>query len=381
MARRWLGLALAGVLAVAVGGGIWRSGMLLRQDEAAQAQQRAEAARQVRLTGLIGSEKAEFFADPRVQAALAKHGIEVTTEKSGSRAMAAQADLQRHDFAFPSGEPAAVELRAKARAAGVTAGEVTPFYTPIVFASWRPIVAILEANGLARREGDIWYVADLPGLIELMNRGTRWSELKAGSAFPTRKAVLVGSTDVRSSNSAAMYLSLLSYVANGDAVVQSQAQVDRVLPKVADLFLRQGFQQGSSQEPFQDYLALGMGKAPLLVAYESQLVEFWLKHPERLNPGPDGGAMVMLYPRPTVYSKHVLVPFNARGRRLAVALETDPALHALAHEFGYRTGGEPRGPAAWAARGVRVPDPLVDVVDPPDPRWLEALIAAIESRS
>lgn len=370
--RRWLAPALAGVLAVAVGGGILYS----RQEQAQQVQQRVEAARQVRVHGLIGSEKADFFADARVRAALAAQGLEVSVEKAGSRAIAAQADPQRHDFGFPSGEPAAVQLKARFKASG----EVTPFYTPIVFASWRPIARILAANGIARQEGDIWYVVDLPKLIEVMNRGARWAELKDSAAFATRKAVLVGSTDVRSSNSAAMYLSLLSYVANGDAVVQGQAQVDRVLPKVADLFLRQGFQQGSSQEPFQDYLALGMGKAPLLVVYESQLVEFWLRHPERLKPGADGGDMVMLYPRPTVYSKHVLVPFNERGRRLAEVLDTDPALRALAHEFGFRTGGEQRGPQLWAGRGIRVPDTLVDVVDPPSPQWLEALIAGIEQR-
>lgn len=378
MRRRWLGPTLAGVLAIAVGAGIWQSGVLLRQDEAERAQQRQAAeqqARQIRLVGLIGSEKAEFFADARVRAALARHGLEVTAEKAGSRAMAAQLDPARHDFAFPAGEPAAVELRARARAAGVSGGETTPFYTPIVIASWQPIAAILEANGLAHREGEHWFLTDLPQLIALMNRGTRWSELKDSAAFPTRKAVLVGSTDLSSSNSAAMYLSLLSYVANGDAVVQGPEQVQRVLPAVAGLFRRQGFQQGSSQEPFQDYLALGMGKAPLLVAYESQLVEFWLRHPQRRAEA----AQVMLYPRPTVYSKHVLVPFSDKGRRLAAALEGDAALRTLAHEFGLRTGGEERGPATWARQGIQVPETLVDVVDPPDPRWLEALITAIET--
>src|SRR5256885_4824873 len=78
-----------------------------------------------------------------------------------------------------------------------------------------------------------------------------------------------------------MYLALASYVLNGQQVVQSPADLERVLPQVAPLFLRQGFQESSSAGPFEDYLALGMGKAPLLVAYESQLVEFLLRHPQR----------------------------------------------------------------------------------------------------
>ena len=254
-------------------------------------------------------------------------------------------------------------------------GETTPFYTPIVIASWQPIAAILEANGLARREGEHWFLTDLPQLIALMNRGTRWSELKDSAAFPTRKAVLVGSTDLSSSNSAAMYLSLLSYVANGDAVVQGPEQVQRVLPAVAGLFRRQGFQQGSSQEPFQDYLALGMGKAPLLVAYESQRVEFWLKHPQRKS-----SDMVMLYPQPTLYSKHVLVPFTPAGDRVGQLLESDPELRALAQEYGFRTGGNTHGPELWAKQGVRAPEQLVDVIEPPSQEWLERMIVNIEQR-
>ena len=36
--------------------------------------------------------------------------------------------------------------------------------------------------------------------------------------------------------------------------------------------------------------------------------------------------MVILYPIPTVFSKHVLVPFNEKGMRLGQLLEHDPEL-------------------------------------------------------
>jgi len=180
---------------------------------------------------------------------------------------------------------------------------------------------------------------------------------------------------VRTSNSAAMFLALASYVANNQQIVQSQADVDRVMPIVAPLFLRQGFQEQSSSGPFEDYLALGMGKAPLLMAYESQMVEFWLRHPDRMS-----GDMVLMYPKPTVYSKHVLVPYTPAGVRLGEALENDPALHALAHEYGFRTGGAEKGPELWAKQGIRVPDVLVDVIDPPSYEWMERMIQAIEIR-
>ena len=373
--RKLLAPTLALLLLGGVAGGIWYSNSRVVDERTAQQTAKLEAARQVSVRGLIGSEKEAYFADPRVVKALAAQGITVSVEKAGSRAIAARYDASKYDFGFPSGAPAAAQLKAQAKAAAV----FNPFYTPMVFASWRPIAEILVANGIAERKGDIYYVVDLPGLMALVDKGTRWRELKKSEAFATSKAVLVNSTDVRTSNSAAMYLALASYLANNQQIVQSQEDVDRVLPVVAPLFLRQGFQEQSSAGPFEDYLALGMGKAPLLMAYESQLIAFWLKHPDKFKSN-DAGGMVVMYPKPTVYSKHVLVPYTPAGVRLGTVLENDPALRALAHEYGYRTGGEQRGPELWAQRGIAVPEVLVDVIDPPSHEWLERMTVAIEAR-
>ena len=369
--RRLIAPVLAVVLLAAVAAGVWYSNSRVRDEAVATEAAKIERDKQVSLRGLIGSEKETFFADARVQKALALQGITVNVEKAGSRVIASRYDATKFDFGFPSGAPAAQQLRSLSKASNV----YTPFYTPIVFASWRPIAEILVANGIAAKQGDFYYIVDLPGLMATVEKGTRWKELKSSSAFATSKSVLVNSTDVRTSNSAAMFLALASYIANNQQIVQSQEDVDRVMPIVAPLFLRQGFQEQSSAGPFEDYLALGMGKAPLLVAYESQMVEFWLKNPERLK-----ADMVLLYPRPTVYSKHVLVPYTPAGARLGAALESDPVLRELAHEYGYRTGGDTKGPETWAKRGVKVPEVLVDVIDPPSYEWLERMITGIEAR-
>ena len=369
--RRLIAPVLAVVLLAAVAAGVWYSNSRLRDESVATEAAKIERDKEVSLRGLIGSEKETFFADARVQKALALQGITVNVEKAGSRAIAGRYDATKFDFGFPSGAPAAQQLRSLSKASNV----YTPFYTPIVFASWRPIAEILVANGIAAKQGDFYFIVDMPGLLAAVEKGTRWKELKSSSAFPTSKSVLVNSTDVRTSNSAAMFLSLASYIANNQQIVQSQEDVDRVMPIVAPLFLRQGFQEQSSAGPFEDYLALGMGKAPLLVAYESQMVEFWLKNPERLK-----ADMVLLYPKPTVYSKHVLVPYTPAGARLGAALENDPALRELAHEYGYRTGGDTKGPETWEKRGVKVPAVLVDVIDPPSHEWLERMITGIEAR-
>jgi hypothetical protein len=369
--RKFVAPALVALLLTAVGGGIWLSHQRLGQQQAAQQITQAAQAKQVVVRGLIGSEKEAFFADPRVQQALGAQGIKVSIEKAGSRTIASRYDAAKYDFGFPSGAPAASQLQKQAKAASV----YNPFYTPMVLASWRPIADILVANGIAQREGNFYYVVDMPGLMAMIAKGTRWRDLKHSEAFATGKSVLVSSTDVRTSNSAAMYLALASYLANNQQVVQSQEDWARVQAAIEPLFLRQGFQEQSSAGPFEDYLALGMGKTPLLMAYESQVIELWLKHPDKIK-----SDMVLMYPRPTVFSKHVLVPYTPAGARLGAALESDPKLRELAHEYGFRTGGDSRGPELWAQRGIKVPDPLVDVIDPPSHEWLERMIQAIEAR-
>jgi hypothetical protein len=370
-ARRLVGPAVAVLLIAAVGGGIWHSHSNVRAARDAAAQQQQLAAQELEIHGLIGSEKEALFADPQVQAVLARHHIKVVVEKAGSRAIAHRFEPKNFDFGFPSGAPAAAALKAIAKPVET----YSPFYTPIVIASWRPIAEILVANKIVTLRDGNYFITDLPALLQLMKRHARWKDLPANNAFGTNKAVLLSSTDVRTSNSAAMYLALASYVENGQSVVENQDQVDSVLPFMTELFLRQGFQESSSAAPFEDYLALGMGKTPMLVSYESQMVAFWLAHPDRLKDD-----MVIMYPVPTVFSKHVLVPFTEKGRRLGELLERDPELQSLAHQYGFRTGGDVKGPEVWSTHGVHAPGTIVDVVDPPSYEWLEKMITAIEQK-
>src|SRR4030095_6448927 len=105
-----------------------------------------------------------------------------------------------------------------------------------------------------------------------VNQDKRWSELTGNTAYAVNKAILINSTDVRRSNSGAMYLALASYVLNGNQVVQSSEQANKLLPQLEALFLKQGFTESSSEAPFEDYLVMGMGKAPLVMIYEAQFI-------------------------------------------------------------------------------------------------------------
>ena len=101
------------------------------------------------------------------------------------------------------------------------------------------------------------------------------------------------------------------------------------------LFSRQGYQESSSAGPFEDYTAMGIGKAPLVMIYEQQFLEYILSHP---HPNPD---MVLLYPQPTILSKHTMVALTDNGARFAEEMTTDPKVSAIAERYGFRRRDRP----------------------------------------
>ena len=363
--KRIVGPTLAAVLLIGIGAATYTS---YQKNHALEAAKMVSAAI-VEVKGMIGSEKESYFSDPRVIAVLAGKGLRVKIEKTGSREIISR-DFNTYDFAFPAGAPAALALQNKAKAKQV----YPTFFTPMAIASWVQLIPTLEKEGIVKKINDAYYIVDMKKLLSLSEKGTRWRELKDNTAYATGKSILIRSTDVRKSNSAAMYLSLASYVSNDNNVVDDNEQINKVLPFVSSLFLRQGLQESSSAGPFEDYTTMGMGKAPLVMIYESQFLEYQSKRPK---PNAD---MVLLYPQPTIYTKHIVVPFNENGRRLGEALATDPELQKLAAEYGYRTATPEHFIAFLKSKNLQAPNSLVDVIDPPSFEILERMIQNIEKK-
>jgi hypothetical protein len=324
----------------------------------------------VALTGYTGSENIPYFRDPRTVERLAELGFSVDARKAGSREIATRLDLSRADFVMPSGVPAAEKIRQDHK----TPSPAQPFYSVMAVASWRPIAEILVANGFAEQREGIYWIVHLDRLLEAVEEKTTWAELAANDAYPARKRVLINSTDLRHSNSAAMYAALASYVWHGD-VLQSREDAEALSGRIASLFLGQGYTEHSSSGPFEDYLVMGIGKAPLVMVYESQFLEEAVKAGSRIRPD-----MVLMYPEPTIFTERQYIPLTENGKRLADILTTDPELQAIAVEYGFRT----RDPAAFNAfvteHDLPVPDHFVNVVNAPPYEVMEALIQAVAER-
>ncbi|WP_040702392.1 hypothetical protein [Nocardiopsis ganjiahuensis] len=321
----------------------------------------------VAVEGIVGSEKVALFEDERVRARFAELGFDVRVRPRGSRLLAEGAD--EADFVSPGSASASEHVR---ELHGVTT-EYQPFSTPMVLLSHGPVAEALEGAEVASRKEDGTWSFDLAAYLDLAGERTRWRDLPGNSVSSgNRNEVLVRTTDPRTSNSAAMYVVVLSYLLNDEEVVPPGDVDGELSATLSRLFLAQGQPPESSQQPFEQYRDLGAGHTPLLWAYESQYVYAAVAGP----PPPEDA--VLMYPEPTVYSTHTVVPFTDTGDEVGRLLTEDPELRDLIAEHGYRTDDTAHFRDLVDEHGLPVRVQVDDVVHSPTYEALEALLNDIE---
>lgn len=244
--------------------------------------------------------------DPDIAKVLADNGLTVSVTKTGS----VDTDRKRansFDIVWPAGSNAAKDLSLPNSAATAI------FFSPLAFASWTPIQKILEANDVIDPKAS--KIVELSKLLPLMTSSTRWNQLKDATAngYALNRSVLVNTPDIRRSNTGLLYLSLLAFELNNSTPLSNDADVASYATKLAPLISRQGFQEDTLTGPFEDYIGIGMGKAPLVLIYESQFLE--AKASGKLPSG--GTTPVLLYPSPTLFIKHIMLANSPKGAQLA----------------------------------------------------------------
>jgi hypothetical protein len=315
---------------------------------------------------LAGSETAAYLGDSQVAARLAVLGYKLQVDTAGSQDMVSR-DLKAaggYDIALPSDATEAQEIKTRY---GVTQQPYVPFSTPMAIATFQSIETILTANGLATTSSGVT-LFDMAKYLDLVAKTTRWPDLQKNTN-PTNKQVLISSTDVRTSNSAALYLAIASYVANGDNIVTVPGKAAALGDQLAPLFINQGFVSSTSQGPFDEYLTTGIGATPMVMIYESQF------RAEQIQ-GQVKPEMQLMYPSPTIYARHSVVPLTAAGDAVGRLLTTDQPLQKLAAQYGFRTAD----PKAMSAASIPAPPDLGDVIDPPSEEISQAMITRISSR-
>ncbi len=358
-------LALVGLLAAGLGLGIWKSFSSKTESDAvrtaAEQARAAEAARpQLQTVKLLtGSAKFNFLKDAELTQLLAAQGLQLELVKSGAFAADVGRDKE-FDAVWPAGANAAADF-----AAAWKSGSTYPvFTTPLAIASWWPLMPVLSANGLASTQGAHGSF-ELAKALPLMTAGTRWNQLKGNTVFPVNKGFLVNTPDIRKSNTGVLYIGALAYIANGHEVPTDMGRAEKLAEQLSSLITRQGFQEGTLAGPFEDYIGQGMGKAPLVLIYESQFVE-------ARRDGKLRDTQMLLYPKPGLQLKHILVARTDAGKKLGEVLANDPAAQKIAAKYGFRTNNPEVFAESMKSLGLDAPD-ILDVADSPAPKVLDAM--------
>lgn len=331
---------------------------------------------QVQAMGFVGGEKRNFLADQRVEEVLLeRYGIVLDARRAGSLAMVTDRVLidQAPSFYWPSSQVA----RELARVNGIEPLQTEIiFNSPIVLFSWSPVAEALRSLGLAQAQpgSAAAFTVDTAGLLRLVLDEVTWQEIGIRELYG---GVMVFSTDPTRSNSGNQFAVLSATVLAGGET--DGPAFDDAVGRIADLYRRMGYTEGSSSTLFEQYLRQGMGAFPIIAGYENQLIEFAAANRSHWDALEDRSIRpVILYPEPTVYSSHVFMAMDDVGRNVVEAL-ADPELQDLAwRAHGFRSGfAAANDPTSLPVSGV--PESLGMIVPMPPFDAVERILQAVNT--
>lgn len=304
------------------------------------------------LNGYLGGEKIGLFEDEDVQDILRReYHLEMNYSRAGSLDMVT-ADFTDRDYLFPSSQTA---LEYYTDAHGKPVSDEIIFNTPIVLYSYKIVAEALIKEGIVTETDGIYY-ADMQKLTDCILNGTRWSELGLPELYG---AVTVDTTDPVRSNSGNMFAALLACSLNGGKTADKNS-IDTLLPGLQKIFSQLGYMETSSSDLFSQFLRMGVGAKPIIAGYESQLIEYAAEQPDNYSKIKDN--VVILYPAPTVWSTHIYIALDDKGKAGIEAL-SDNRIQELAWEkHGFRTDSCDIASAGFPG----VPEQITAVINMPD---------------
>ncbi|MEV0623504.1 hypothetical protein AB0I81_60025 [Nonomuraea sp. NPDC050404] len=355
--------------------------------------------------------KSDYFEDPEVQRLLLKHGLVVVIRRLGSRSIAMQS-LEGLDVVFPSGQPASELIRQLIRKRqGPPPNSMSPFVTPLVLGTFRAYAETLVERGVATRQpaesgGEtLYYDLDMQKFIQLLdNLPDSYSYGRAEGAdtwnglgfdkHPGRSnsgRVMVRTSSVCESNSAATYLSILAFVANGNkppgagkaSKAEEMREAGQVAEKIKPLINIQGLEAAEQDEGYFSHD--GENMAPIVLKYEHQYLAYQIEYEQKRH-RPDTNR-VLLYPTPHALTEPQLISLSSKGDRLVDLVKKDSELRQRAIELGFRVSfSEEDGTSNplnnyMRKQGIQVPNPNHDEIKVSEPNLdvLEQMIKSVGS--
>ncbi|WP_424186387.1 hypothetical protein ACOBQX_00880 [Actinokineospora sp. G85] len=308
--------------------------------------------------GIIGSEKEQYFRDPRVVERLRCLGLRVVIDSRGSLDMVDP--LRRpgngYGFAFPGSRVTARKIMADQAVQHELPAldQYEVFSSPMVVATLTETVGVLRDHGSARTV-DGQTVVDLAAVVEMARAGTTWNSIKDNPTAADQTQVLLNSTDPDASNSGFLLLAAAAWSANGNRAQIGSAALPEVANRVCQVFAAQGGSKPVKSQDLFDQYAGQNPKTRMAYVYESQVLSAKVL--------PEGHAV--MYPNPGIASVHTVIALTADGQRVGQSLREDDELAGLIAEHGFRPQGRPA--RAGAA------DPAVTAAESPSFDEMSAL--------
>jgi hypothetical protein len=361
-----LPLAVAGLLSLLVSGNVLRPFERVTVIEARMAS------------------KSDYFKDPEVERLLLEHGIRVDIHRLGSRGVATQS-LTGMDVVFPSGQPAArLILNRQNR----SVRSVRPFVSPLVLGTFRDYAKTLVTAGVATPQPTadgsptLYYNLDMTRFQKLLDgaddpddpkdgrgpeadtwNGIGFDDMTGGERSNTGR-VLVRTSSVCESNAAGTYLSLLSFVANGNRTpgTGDRAAVRRLAAEIKPLINLQGMWADEQADSY--FSDLGESISPVSLIYEHQYLAHQTAHHDKHDR--QDTDRVLLYPTPYALTEPQLIALSGEGDRLVRVMQEDDRLRRRAIELGFRVrfsgedGTSEQLNAHLERHGIQVPTPNRD---------------------
>jgi hypothetical protein len=127
-----------------------------------------------------------------------------------------------------------------------------------------------KAKLITDREG-VKYI-DTARLFLLIKEKKSWKELGMNRLIGS---VTLRSTDPTRSNSGFLVFGLIAIMMNNGGMID-EMNVERFAPEVKNIYTRMGFLENSTGILFRKFLEQGMGAYPIIAAYESLIIEYYL---------------------------------------------------------------------------------------------------------
>ena len=289
----------------------------------------------------VGGGKEDLLADEKLNDVLAKeYGVSVVNESWSNGKLVVdpvvRKDGGKYDLIFFSDQRFYDYFKTSPKA-----GEAARDYvldggltlnTPIVIYSWDVIVDALIKENIVTVKNDVYYITDMPKLINYILAGKKWSDIGVNNVYGN---INIDSTDpVTSSPGATYYGLLLSIMSNGS--VDDEALL-KSLPKLRQFYLKSGYMNNTPADLFEMYLKTGVGAKPMIVDYEKSIIEFATTNKDGYNQVKD--KIRILYPTPTIWNSHCIAALTDNGKKVLKAYNENKDIAQLAWEkYGFRVG-------------------------------------------